>query len=461
MPFNAIDLIKFIPPSARRVLEVSEVETGLTEIFRGRAPLASVTTVGPNDFLEDQSFDCLALFSGGVDSSGLVELLKKLPPEGQILAAPDAMGPSLLDALARTECHVFEAAPVLRAWHSSKAPVSIALHCTITPAMTDDAHVRIHQPNGFLRTIPGLHPMTQIEGFSPSLSAGMGSKILVMHRAIPERERDVEFLKQAIVAGYLIVLDLDDDPHYFENHFVDDAFALRCVHAAQVSTPEIESQLRQYVPEISVQRNHLPVLPPSPMKSGDTTRVFIGAYNRGEDWAEISDQANRVLGYFGDRIEVEVVHDRDIFDSLPVPNKRFTPRCPYADYLELLGSCHIALLPLRDTSFNRCKSDLKFIECAAHDVTVLAPMTVYAASIKDGKTGVLYRSPTEFMVGLQRLIQEVDLRERLTNGARAYVANERMLADHHEDRHAWYLDLIRRADTLRADHRARAPELYD
>lgn len=461
MPFNVIDLIKYIPPSARRVLEVSDVETGLAGIFQARAPLASITRIEPNAVPVEQAFDCLAIFSAGADAVKLVDLFRKLPPRGQILAAPEAIGPGLLEALALAECHVFVEAPVLRAWRAPEVPPSIALHCTITPELADDAQIRIHQPNGFLRTIPGLRPMAQIENFTPSLSTGASSKILLMHRAIPRLDRDVGFLKTVIAEGYVIVLDIDDDPDHFDGHFDHDGFALRCLQAAQVSTPEIADRLRDYVPEIAVFPNHLPTLPAQPAKAEAPIRIFIGAFNRGEDWAEISDQANRVLGYFGDRIQVEVVHDRDIFDSLRVPNRRFTPRCPYQTYLELLGSCHIALLPLRDTAFNRCKSDLKFIECAAHGVAVLAPMTVYAASLEDGKTGVLYRSPNEFMTGLQRLIQEADLRQAVTTGARAHVANTRMLANHYEERHAWYLDLARKADALRAAHRVRAPELYN
>jgi hypothetical protein len=461
MSFHVIDLIKNIPPAARRVLEVSDSETGIGEIFAGRAPMASVTSVRPGDTPTGQAFDCIALFAAGMESDKLAGLFERLPPGGQILAAPDAIGADLVTALRQTGCHVFEQEPVLRSWRSPDPPARIALHCMITPEQADDAHIRVHQPNGFLRTVPGMRPMTEIERFSPSLSAGVDAKILLMHRAIPKLDRDVEFLKAAMASGYLIVLDLDDDPGFFKDHFRDDAFALRCLHAAQVSTPEIADRLRHLVPEIAIFPNHLAMLPARPIKTEATTRIFIGAYNRGDDWAEIGEQANRVLGHFGDRVEVEVVHDRSIFNSLRIPNKRFTPRCPYQDYLKLLGSCHIAMLPLRNTAFNRCKSDLKFIECAAHGVAVLAPLTVYAASLDDGKTGILYRSPAEFMVGLQRLIQEVDLREWVAAGAREYVANSRMLADHYEARHTWYQNLVRDADSLRAAHRVRAPELYD
>lgn len=461
MPFNPLDLIKYVPPSARRILEISNKDSGLAAIFRERAPLSTVIRAEPDDILEDKSFDCLVLFDDGIASEELAALLAGLSPRGQILAAPDATGPDLEQALAEAGCHIFDREPFLRAWNAPEAPPSIALHCSITPELVADADIRIHRPNSFLRCIPGFRPFSQVESFSASLSAGAETRILLMHRAIPRRERDIPFLKAALAAGYLIILDLDDDPHHFAGHYADDAFALRCLHAAQVSTPTVAERLREHVDEIAVFANHLPALPHAVTRPKTPVRIFIGGYNRGNDWPAVAEAANRTLLHSDALIEVEVVHERSIFDALAVSSKRFTPRLPYQEYLKLLASCHIALLPLNDTAFNRCKSDLKFIESAAHGVAVLAPPTVYGASVSDGRTGVLYRSPREFMVGLHRLIREADLRDKLVRAGRSHVANSRMLADHYEARHAWYLDLLSRAESLRAAHRSRAPELYE
>ncbi len=55
-----------------------------------------------------------------------------------------------------------------------------------------------------------------------------------------------------------------------------------------------------------------------------------------------------------------------------------------------MRECDIALLPLNFNRFNSMKSDLKFIECAGHGVTVLASPTVYENSIIEGRTGLIY-----------------------------------------------------------------------
>jgi hypothetical protein len=286
------------------------------------------------------------------------------------------------------------------------------------------------------------------------------ARILLMHRTVLKRDRDLEFLKRALAENYLIVLDLDDDPESFRGVHDNDAFALRCLHAVQMSTVEVAIRLREQVSQVAIFANKIGFLPTRHAPTEGPVRIFLGGYNRYDNWAEIMEFANRVLGCFQDQVVAEVVHNRSIFDALEVPNKQFSPRYSRQAYLKLLAKCDIGLMPLRDIPFNRCKSDLKFIECAAHDVVYLAPRTLYGATLVDGRTGVLYRSATEFMVGLQRLIQEVDLRTRIVGTGRKYVAEYRMHAGYYEARHAWYMELIAKADGLRTSYRWRMPELY-
>ena len=49
-------------------------------------------------------------------------------------------------------------------------------------------------------------------------------------------------------------------------------------------------------------------------------------------------------------------------------------------------------MPLADTPFNRAKSDLKFIEAGACRVAALASHIVYANSVEDGRTGLLFHA---------------------------------------------------------------------
>jgi glycosyltransferase involved in cell wall biosynthesis len=61
-------------------------------------------------------------------------------------------------------------------------------------------------------------------------------------------------------------------------------------------------------------------------------------------------------------------------------------------------------MPLGDTPFNRAKSDLKFIEAGACRVASVASHIVYADSIEDGRTGLLFHNADELRDRLLRLV---------------------------------------------------------
>jgi spore maturation protein CgeB len=89
------------------------------------------------------------------------------------------------------------------------------------------------------------------------------------------------------------------------------------------------------------------------------------------------------------------------------------------------------------------KSDLKFLECAAHGVAALASPTVYEQSIAEGETGLLYRDPGEFSQKLVIMIEDAEFRRRITTKAYQWVASHRMLRDHYRQRYEWYLSMWR------------------
>jgi glycosyltransferase involved in cell wall biosynthesis len=116
-------------------------------------------------------------------------------------------------------------------------------------------------------------------------------------------------------------------------------------------------------------------------------------------------------------------------------------------------------MPLGDTPFNRAKSDLKFIEAGACRVAALASHVVYADSVEDGRTGLLFHDAEELRERLLRLVAMPELAQGLGNAARSYVAGERMLAYQVAQRIAWYRSLwARRVELTDALH-ARMPNL--
>ena len=189
--------------------------------------------------------------------------------------------------------------------------------------------------------------------------------------------------------------------------------------------------------------------------------LFFGALNRQRDWAPLVPVLNEVARAVGDRLRFRVLFDEGFFQALETPHKSFEPALvDYATYLRELSAAEISFMPLEDTPFNRAKSDLKFIEAGAARVCALASHTVYAASIQDGKTGVLFRDQAELRAALLRLLAYPEATRRIADNARAYVAQNRMLAYQVQARMEWYRSLWARRDELNAALRARAPELF-
>jgi glycosyltransferase involved in cell wall biosynthesis len=187
--------------------------------------------------------------------------------------------------------------------------------------------------------------------------------------------------------------------------------------------------------------------------------IFLGALNRESDWAPLVRPMNCVLEAVADLARVQVVYDRAFFDALTTRDKAFEPLCSYDRYHELLHVADVALLPLEPTQFNEHKSDLKFIECAAHGVAALAGATVYSQTIVHGETGLVYRSPEEFAALLEQLIRDVPLRRRIAENAYRYVVENRLLARHYRARYEWYREMLERRSELEFELRQRAPEL--
>ena len=158
----------------------------------------------------------------------------------------------------------------------------------------------------------------------------------------------------------------------------------------------------------------------------------------------------------GDTNIFKVLSDKGFYEALPTEHKEFIGSddmfegqfVPYHMYQEALHSSDISFLPLRDTEFNRTKSDLKFIESAGHGAVVLASPTVYETTVRQGRTGFIYRSPEEFARYLELLVENRERRLETAEAAYRYVQEERLLSGHYLERLAWYQEMVDRRQEL-------------
>ncbi|MEB3341369.1 methyltransferase domain-containing protein [Okeania sp.] len=324
--------------------------------------------------------------------------------------------------------------------------------------------IRVWEPDKLSATIPGVRTISTIKTADLNVSLPQEEKVFIWQRTILKYPSDLYQLKSLLKKNYLIVAEIDDNPlrrpEYAQNNYL----SYRGCHCIQTSTESLAKLLQQYNPNVVVFQNQLTKIPTLSESifshNNNYLSIFFGAVNREADWQEIMPIINQTLLEYQDKIRIKVIHDKLFFETLNTPNKEYYPYCNYQQYLEILSSCHISLLPLNDNQTNQMKSDLKFLECAGHGVAVLASPTVYQKSIIDGETGLIYYSLLDFRRKIRQLIINKNLREKIATNAYNWVKNNRLLSQHYRQRRDWYLQMIDELPRLNQELKNRVPELF-
>ncbi len=323
--------------------------------------------------------------------------------------------------------------------------------------------VRVYDPDQFSATLPYTR-IQQVEKVRRdkillNIAQPDEAKVFIWQRTLSRYPDDIASQKALLDRGYLIVSEWDDDPRFWQQEVEHNFFRIRSSHCVQVATPALADFLSQFNPHVKVFANQLTTLPePRTDLQTDAPILFFGGVRYPEDWQPIVPALNRILAQFP-QVQIKVIHAQDFFAALETPRKTFYPFCPLAQYYEILRTCHIGILPLADTEFNRMKSDLKFLEHAGHHVVALASPIVYADSLIEGQTGLLYQSPIEFEDKLTQLIANPDWRQTIAANAYTWVRDHRLLSQHYRARRAWYLEMLAKREQLTADLQRRVPEL--
>ncbi|MCW6051156.1 methyltransferase domain-containing protein [Lyngbya sp. CCAP 1446/10] len=349
---------------------------------------------------------------------------------------------------------------IVRSTKSTIPPRRLLIQ-TIIMAPTGCDRVRVLEPDKFSATIPGVRTVSAVKAAELIPPLPGEEKVFIWQRTIMQYPGYIPKLKELLQQDYLIVAEIDDNPirrrEYADNNYL----SYRGCHCVQTTTEPLAKILRHYNHNVAVFPNQLAYLPPPRIYPAEhTVTIFFGALNRENDWQPIMAALNRVLVAHKHRIRVKVIHDRRFFESLEIQQKEFESFCSYERYQEIMYSCDIALLPLVANPVNEMKSDLKFIECAARGVAVLASPTVYEHSIVEGETGLIYKHEKEFEIKLNSLISDTSMRQEIAANAYEWVRDNRLLCGHYGQRRDWYLQMRDELPRLNAELRDRLPELF-
>jgi len=187
------------------------------------------------------------------------------------------------------------------------------------------------------------------------------------------------------------------------------------------------------------------ILSPHPVEPRSFENELIigwgGSHGHLEDIASISNQLIEWLLLKPD-VKIHLMSSRpiwDLFKELPDNKKRYYPPGSLQDYYRFLASIHIGIAPIRDTPFNRCRSDVKFLEYAVSGVVpVLADLEPYRSSVVNGKTGFLYKNDSDLINILELLENNRQTLLNISGSASDYVNSQRLQLRHISERMAFY-----------------------
>ena len=299
------------------------------------------------------------------------------------------------------------------------------------------------------------------------------SDLIVIQRLFPSAET-LPLYRRILASDRPIIYELDDDfLHIPPMHPRRDAigcfepYVLECLtraDAVTVSTAELGRRLAVYNRNIDVLPNaldtalwHSETVQPKRATDGPVVIGFAGTPTHGADLELISEALRRIHGRYEDRV---------VFRFLGSPPPRgLEARCEqrtfearYSAYAHALAhsDIDIALAPLIDNPFNRCKSDIKWLEYAACGFAgVYSDLPLYRNSVSDGRTGLLVENTAQaWFDAIDRLVRDVVLREQIGKAARTEVMATRTV----EAVAPRYLEVYRRV--ARSPKRQDGDDLY-
>ena len=115
---------------------------------------------------------------------------------------------------------------------------------------------------------------------------------------------------------------------------------------------------------------------------------------------------------------------KPVFD---IPGSETLQLVPFDSFFQMFAQVgtSIGLAPLTANKFNKCKSNLKFLEYTALDaVTVASSFGPYGDTIENRVTGILVSDNTQWYPAVRELLEDKDLYKSILKNAKEFVRSE-------------------------------------
>jgi tetratricopeptide (TPR) repeat protein len=324
-----------------------------------------------------------------------------------------------------------------------------------------DARYRLHDPSRFLGRLPGVTSV-DCHFFSRHLPALSELADVLVVQFVNDWDL-LELCLRRRAAGRVTVFEAND--YFFDlqpwnpivGHWQDRTvqelylqFLMLC-DGVQTSTDELARRWKQRgAANVAVFPNHFVQVPPLPLRPQRSLTIgWAGSPGHLADWYDVAPLLQNWLDAHPDvHLAVMTNEVAQPFFRLPPERYRFAPFGSLESYLQFLHGVDIGIAPLLPTGYNRCRSDVKFLEYASQGVAgIYADYEPYRATVVPQETGLLYRTHDELVNQLDQLCSDANLRHKIRQLGHEYVCRQRLLADHIAQRLGWYKSLMMSAPT--------------
>lgn len=310
-----------------------------------------------------------------------------------------------------------------------------------------------------------------------------GAELVCFQRDFPRRFKAFQrIVNEARARQVPVVMDLDDDllslppdhPDRLAGDFADSLpallYAVLSADALSVATSELKHKYAALNPHVVVLPNYLdkelwqfrqPVLR---VKAAPVNILFMGTPTHTPDLNGIADALRGTAKRFGAKLRFVFFGAKPPEGLEDIARVEYYPIRSYDYHLFQEQFCQleadIAIAPLRDNPFNRCKSAIKFLEYSARGLPgVYAALTPYTGAVRDDENGFLAGDTQEWERKLGALIEDPQLCLRLAEQAQQDVCRGWLIQNHGQEWQEAYDGIARRGPTSVGDRTPMAEAL--
>lgn len=261
--------------------------------------------------------------------------------------------------------------------------------------------------------------------------------------------------------GLKIIVEQDDlvdveknNPHYKEHQVKKAAeivkITMGIADLVTTTNPTLAKELRKHAKKVKVLPNYMDMevwdLPLRKMKSNQLRIGWAGSITHLSDLAMISPVLQSLSDEFPE-VKFVFVGEPRAEKVMGNINAEYMVGVPFSSWPHRLHtlSLDIALAPLRDTDFNRCKSNIKFLEYAIAKIPGVYSSVVYERRNMDTRfRGIIANNLNEWRNGIRNLIVSENLRRDIAISAYAHVRQQYDIKDHVEKWEQAYLTVTQK-----------------